>query len=203
MDDDVRQPVRRGRGRRPAAQVRSEVLAAAGKLLLTDGMAAFTFERVAALAGASKVTLYKWWSSPGALALESYFSAVEQTLAFPDTGDIQADLTQQMRAFMWLLAGSTGCVVRELIAHAQTDPVLLAAFREQYSGPRRRLAVERMERARDLGQIRDDVDLQVVVDQLWGAGYHRLLLPDEPLDDDFATALVQNVINGVRPGIGR
>ncbi|MBC8090411.1 MAG: TetR family transcriptional regulator, partial [Pseudonocardia sp.] len=79
MDDDVRQPVRRGRGRRPAAQVRSEVLAAAGKLLLTDGMAAFTFERVAALAGASKVTLYKWWSSPGALALESYFSAVEQT----------------------------------------------------------------------------------------------------------------------------
>ena len=63
--------VRRGRGRRPAAQVRAEVLAAAGELLLDVGMGAFTFERVATLSGASKVTLYKWWPSKGALALEA------------------------------------------------------------------------------------------------------------------------------------
>jgi AcrR family transcriptional regulator len=63
-------PARRGRGRRPAAQVRAEVLDAAGALLLEEGMAAFTMERVAARSGASKVTLYKWWPSKGALALD-------------------------------------------------------------------------------------------------------------------------------------
>ena len=40
---------------------------------------------------------------------------------------------------------------------------------------------------------------EVVVDQLWGAGYHRLLIPDQPLNDEFARALVQNLMHGLRP----
>ncbi len=190
---------RRGRGRRPAAEVRSDVLEAAGKLLFEEGMGAFGFERVAALAGASKVTLYKWWPSKGALALEAYFHAVEQTLAFADTGDIEADLTVQVRSFIALLAGRAGRVIGELIGQAQTDPELASAFRERYSGPRRALAVEVLSRARDRGQIRDDVDPEVVIDQLWGAGYHRLLIPDQPLTEEFASALVRNVMAGLRP----
>jgi hypothetical protein len=43
----------------------------------------------------------------------------------------------------------------------------------------------------------------VVIDQLWGAGYHRLLIPDQPLDDDFAAALVRNVMAGIRMDSGR
>lgn len=190
---------RRGRGRRPAAEVRSDVLEAAGKLLFEEGMGGFGFERVATLAGASKVTLYKWWPSKGALALEAYFHAVEQTLAFPDTGDIEADLTAQVRSFIALLAGRAGRVIGELIGQAQTDPELASAFRERYSGPRRALAVEVLSRARERGQIRDDVDPEVVIDQLWGAGYHRLLIPDQPLTEEFATALVRNVMAGLRP----
>lgn len=192
---------RRGRGRRPAAEVRSEVLDAAGKLLFEEGMGAFGFERVAALAGASKVTLYKWWPSKGALALEAYFHAVEQQLEFPDTGDIEADLTAQVRSFIALLAGRAGRVVAELIGQAQTDPELAAAFRERYSSPRRALAVGVLGRARERGQIRDDVDLEVVVDQLWGAGYHRLLIPDQPLTEEFATTLVRNLMAGLRPSM--
>ena len=37
------QTPRRGRGRRPADEVRGEVLAAAGELLLAEGMGGFTF----------------------------------------------------------------------------------------------------------------------------------------------------------------
>ena len=37
-----------------------------------------------------------------------------------------------------------------------------------------------------------------MVDQLWGACYHRLLLPDQPLTDEFADALVANLFDGVR-----
>jgi AcrR family transcriptional regulator len=190
---------RRGRGRRPAAEVRSDVLEAAGKLLFEEGMGGFGFERVATLAGASKVTLYKWWPSKGALALEAYFHAVEQTLAFPDTGEIEADLTAQVRSFIALLAGPAGRVIGELIGQAQTDPELASAFRERYSGPRRALAVEVLSRARERGQIRDEVDPEVVIDQLWGAGYHRLLIPDQPLTEEFASSLVRNVMAGLRP----
>ncbi|MDP9844691.1 TetR/AcrR family transcriptional regulator [Streptosporangium lutulentum] len=193
------EPARRGRGRRPADEVRREVLRAAGELLLAEGMASFTIEKVAALAGASRVTLHKWWPSKGALALDGYFSVVGPTLAFPDTGDLAADLTAQLRAFVHLMIDTqAGRVMPELIGQGQTDPELMAAFRERYSAPRRALAVEILERAGRRGELREGLDLEVVVDQLWGACYHRLLIPDLPLTDEFAEALVRNLLNGIR-----
>jgi AcrR family transcriptional regulator len=193
------QPIRRGRGRRPAAEVREQVLAAAGELLLTEGMAGFTIEKVAAKAGASRMTIYKWWPSRGALALDGYASRVRTVLEFPDTGDIEADLTTQVLAFTRLITETgAGKVIAELIGAAQTDPELASAFREHYSAPRRVLAVTAMNKAIERGQLRDDVDPEVVVDQLWGACYNRLLVPDQPITDDFAKALVRNLMLGVR-----
>ena len=63
-------------------------------------MGAFTIEKVARRSGASKMTIYKWWPSKGALALDGYFHKVEPQLAFPDTGDIEADLRTQLHAFV-------------------------------------------------------------------------------------------------------
>jgi AcrR family transcriptional regulator len=190
---------RRGRGRRPSAEVRQDILLAAGRLLLAEGMAGFTIERVADLAGASKMTIYKGWPSKGALALDGYFTAMEPALAFPDTGDIRADLTTQLHTFVGALRDTpAGRVIAELIGQAQVDPDLAAAYRERYSGPRRALAVTALRRAQDRGQLRPDVDPEAVVDQLWGACYHRLLLPDQPLTAEFADALVANLFDGVR-----
>ena len=114
--------------------------------------------RVARLAGVSKSTVYKWWPSKGALALDGYFRAVEPALAFPDTGDIRADLISQLR-----------------------------------------LACERMEKAQHDGQIRPEVDVRVLVDQLGGAAYHRILIPDEPVTAEFVVALVTNLMDGIAP----
>jgi AcrR family transcriptional regulator len=195
-------PARR-RGRRPADEVRADVFRVVGEVLLKEGMADLTFERVARLSGVSKTTLYKWWPSKGALALDGYFHAVEQTLAFEDTGDIRADLTSQLRAFARIMTRTpAGRVVTELIGQSQTDDELATAFRSLYSSERRRLAAERLARAREQGQIRPDIDVQVLVDQLWGAVYHRLLIPDEPVTDDFVVALVTNLLDGITPPHG-
>ncbi|MER5577322.1 TetR/AcrR family transcriptional regulator [Streptomyces massasporeus] len=190
----------RGRGRRPADEVRADVFRVVGEVLLEEGIADLTFERVARLSGVSKTTLYKWWPSKGALALDGYFHAVEETLAFEDTGDVRADLTRQLRAFAHIMTGTpAGRVVTELIGQSQTDEDLATAFRSLYSSERRRLAGERLLRAKEQGQIRDDVDVQILVDQLWGAVYHRMLVPDEPVTDDFVVALVSNLIDGITP----
>ncbi|WP_405015271.1 helix-turn-helix domain-containing protein [Kitasatospora sp. NBC_01539] len=82
-EQDEAPKVRRGRGRRPAAEVRADALDAAGALLLDRGMAQFTIEAVADTAGVSRTTIYKWWPSKGALALDGYFHAVESALTFP------------------------------------------------------------------------------------------------------------------------
>jgi AcrR family transcriptional regulator len=191
-------PPRRGRGRRPAAEVRSEVLEAAAELLFAEGMAAFTIEKVANRSGASKMTIYKWWPSKGALALDGYFHKVEPQLAFPDTGDIEADLRAQLHAFLRVICDSAaGRVIAELIGQAQSDPELKAAYLQRYSSPRRALAFAAMEKAKERGQLRAGLDAETVVDQLWGACYHRLLLPDRPLTHEFVDALVDNLFGGI------
>ena len=189
---------RRGRGRRPSFEVRNEVLEAAAELLFAEGMGAFTIEKVANRSGASKMTIYKWWPSKGALALDGYFHKVEPQLAFPDTGDIAADLRAQLHAFHGVIRdGPAGRVIAELIGQAQSDPELKAAYLQRYSSPRRALAVASMEKAKERGQLRADLDPETVVDQLWGACYHRLLLPDQPLTDQFVDALVDNLFGGI------
>ena len=188
-----------GRGRRPSEQVRKEILDAAGRLLLAEGMAGFSIERVAAVAGASKVTIYKWWPSKGTLALEGYSSAVDDRLSVPDTGDIEADLTTQLLTYVQLLRDTpAGRVIAELIGEAQTDPVLAAAIRRSYSGPRRAVGLAALRTAQERGQIPADADPEVLVDQLWGSCVYRLVMGDQPLTDAFARSLVRNLLRGVR-----
>jgi len=191
---------RRGRGRRPADEVRAEILEAAGELLFDEGMSAFTIDKVAARSGASKMTIYKWWPSKGALALDGYFHRVEDQLQFPDSGDVEADLRAQLHAFLAVIDDSpAGAVIAELIGQAQSDPDLKAAFLQRYSAPRRALAVATMETAKQRGQLQADLDPETVVDQLWGACYHRLLIPDQPLTSAFVDALVDNLFGGIAP----
>ncbi|MGN9909929.1 TetR/AcrR family transcriptional regulator C-terminal ligand-binding domain-containing protein [Phytohabitans sp. LJ34] len=191
---------RRGRGRRPAAEVRTAVLAAAGRILLRDGMRAVTFDRVATEAGASKMTLYKWWPSPGALAAEAYFAQSRDALDFPDTGDLRADLITQISAFVRLLKdGGAEKPVSELIGAAQMDPDLAQAWSESYALPRRELARTRLRSAQRQGQLRDDADLDIIVDQLWGACYHRMLVLKAPFDESIVVRLVDHALYGAAP----
>ena len=156
-----------------------------------------TFDRVASAAGVSKMTVYKWWPSPGALAAEAFFARSEPVLAFRDTGDVRHDVSEQLHAFVHLLTDDgAGRVLRELIGSAQTDPDLSAALSANYTRPRRALAVDLFRNARQRGQLRADVDLDLLVDQLWGACYNRLLIPDGPLDQAYADALIDNVLVG-------
>jgi AcrR family transcriptional regulator len=192
-------PIRRGRGRRPAPEVRAGVLAAAGRILLRDGLAAVTFDRVAAEAGSSRMTLYKWWPSPGALAAEAYFTESEAALSFHDTGDIRADLIAQLEAFVrWLLDDGAAAPVSQLIGAAQADPDVARAWAQEYARPRRDLACDRLRAAQRDGQISPDADVEIVVDQLWGAVYHRLLVLKTPFD----VALVARIVDQALRGIG-
>lgn len=185
-----------GRGRRRAQDVRRATLAAAAELLLAEGVHALTFSKVAARAGVSKMTLYKWWPSPGALAFDAYFDTLRDALAFPDTGDVRRDLTAQLHSFIAVLHRN-GPVVAGIVGAAQGDRDLAAALSEHYVTHRRRLAVERLTHAQQAGQIRAEVDLETIVDQLWGAVYHRLLMPAQPLTAEFADRLVANLFDGV------
>jgi len=189
---------RRGRGRRPIEEVRADVMELVSRVMIDEGLGALTVERVSRESGVSRTTIYKVWPSVGALALDGFFHAVEPQLAFPDTGDIRADLTVQLHHFVEVMTATpAGRILRELVGRAQTDPELSAEFRRLYSSERRRLAVSRLRAAQEAGQLRADLDLESVVDQLWGAVYNRLLTPDQPVTELFTDTLVDNLFRGI------
>ena len=143
---------------------------------------------------------YKWWPSPGALAAEAYFAHSRQTLDFPNTGDIRADLITQLRSFVrWLKEEGAEKAVSELIGAAQLDPSVALAWSQSYALPRRELARQRLQIAQQQGQLREDADLHIIVDQLWGACYHRLLVLRVPFDDSIVERLVDQALYGAAP----
>lgn len=192
------------RGRRPAAEVRRTVLDAAVRLLYEESLRAVTFERVAAAAGASKVTLYKWWSSPAVLAFEAYHADVRPDLSFPDTGDFICDLRTQLHGFVRTLmerpvrgGRNRGQVVAEMVGAAQGDETLARAFHEYYTRPRRQLTMDMFEIAASRGQIPAHMNLMSLADQLWGACYHKVMLFGEPLDNGYVDTLINNLFGPV------
>ncbi|WP_307130733.1 TetR-like C-terminal domain-containing protein [Streptomyces aurantiacus] len=110
------------------------------------------------------------------------------------------NLITQLSAFIrWLTDEGAAKPVSELVGAAQLDPDLAHAWSQSYAQPRRELARVRMRTAQEQGQLRHDADLDIIVDQLWGACYHRLLVLRVPFDDTLAERLVDQALYGATP----
>ena len=186
-------------GRPRSERARLAVLEAAGDLLVEGGLAAATIEAIAARAGVSKVTIYKWWPSRGSVAIDAYFHRYRATSDFDDSGDLAADLTGQIRLMIDAFRGRAGAVMAELIGQAQSDPALADTLRSQWLEPRRNATAAVLRRAVDRGDLRPDIDIPVVMDALYAPIYYRLMFHHEPLDDDLAASLVRTTLDGIAP----
>jgi AcrR family transcriptional regulator len=195
-DTKANPEVKRGRPRQ--LSVRDAVLAGAGQLLLQAGIKGFSIEGVARLSGASKVTIYKWWPSKGALALDGFYTLVSPSIDTTLTGDVEQDLVTQVSAVLALFRDTAiGPILAGLISEAQRDPELAAAIRERWLEPRRRCGVTILEAAQAAGHVRPDLDPTTVLDQIYGPIYLRLLVGHAPLTDDLAATLVRTILSGV------
>ncbi|EGD43205.1 transcriptional regulator, TetR family protein [Nocardioidaceae bacterium Broad-1] len=115
----------RRRGAVRSEEARIAVLGATGRLFATEGYDHLTIEGIAAEAGVSKQTIYRWWSSKSAVVADAL---IEDKLlpdhpVVPDTGDIRADLIAWMQSLIDLVAqpGNDG-LVRSLVAAACENP---------------------------------------------------------------------------------
>jgi AcrR family transcriptional regulator len=186
-------------GRPRSERARVAILAAAADLLVEGGLHAATIEAIAARAGVSKVTIYKWWPTRGAVAIDSYFHRYGQTIHFEDTGDLTTDLVTQMRVLIGAFRGRAGAVMAELVGHAQADPNLAETLRSGWLKPRRDATTAVLQRAIDRGDIDAQIDIPAVLDQLYAPLYYRLIMAHEPRTDDLAETLVRTVLDGIRP----
>jgi AcrR family transcriptional regulator len=175
------------------------ILKAAAELLQEKGYGALCIEAIAARAGVGKQTIYRWWSSKAAVIMEAYASQAAPNVPTPDTGSVKKDLCQILRQLFTVLTKTTaGAAVTGLIAEAQTDPNIAQAFREQFLESRTEATRRILERGIARGELRPDLNLELVIDAIYGPVWYRLLLKHAPLDDGFAEELVNLVMVGMR-----
>src|SRR3954464_6055011 len=165
----------RGRGRPRSEVSRQRILEAALETLEISGFTCSTTDSIAERAGASKATIYRWWPSKASLLAEALREAVAHEVPFPETGDLAIDIELQLQNFIALLNGRLGRALKAFVGAAQSDPEVAAAFLEEWVKPRRKEARTVLERYQTQGQIDPEVDLDLVLDLLYGPMYFRLL----------------------------
>ena len=90
-----------------------------------------------------------------------------------------------------------GRMLTGLIAEAQHDPGLRAAWRDRVLEPLRTQHRIMLDRAVARGEIPATVDREVVLDLFFGAAQHRLLLGHLPLTDNFVREVVDVILDGI------
>jgi AcrR family transcriptional regulator len=188
----------RGRPRSPEAD--RAILAATLNLLAERGLAAMSIEEIAARAGVGKATIYRRWSSKGLLALDAFVTSFREQQPQPDTGTLRGDLIAALTSWVRAVTEtSMGPMLTGLIAEAQHDQELRAAWRDRVIEPLRVQHRIMLDRAIARGEIPASTDQDVVLDLFFGVAQHRLLLGHHPLDDEFIHKVVDVLLDGIRP----
>lgn len=191
-------------GKRPPGRPRSEqarqaILRTTLKILGKNGFSDFKIEEVAARASVGKATVYRWWPNKAALIADAFASSTTRKLRFPDTGSVYTDMSQQMRQLIKVFRSRRGRIVSAILAAGQSDKDLIEAFRERFLWPRRREAYATLRRGIQRGELRRDLDPDLLLDSLYGPIYMRFLIQHDRLTPEFVDRLCALVLAGVRP----
>lgn len=190
-------PRRRGRPRSEKAQ--QAIRDAATAMLIEHGLDAVSMDELADLAGVSKATVYRWWPSKHALALEVL--AVDWGAIRPaprDTGTLRGDLRSILRPWVKVLPSRPyGAVIAALLAEAHMNPEFRALWRARFVDERRIPGRAALARAKERGEIPNGTDAELVLDLLYGAIYHRLLHGRGPMNDRVVNAAIDIVLAGI------
>ena len=175
----------------------SAILQATLELIAERGVHAFRTEDVAARAGVGKGAIYRRHPSKDALVMASVAALVHQEIVVPDTGSTHADLLALMREAVKLYRGSLPARLMPNLVSAMADrPELARVVREGFLIRRRLALTEVLRRGVERGDLRADVDLELLLDVLGGPLFYRLLITGGPIDGQLAEGVTELILRG-------
>ena len=192
---------RRDAGRPRGKPVEDAILAATLDELARHGLAGLSVARVAAAAAVNKTTVYRRWPTREALVAGALEAALRETAdELTDTGSLRGDLHRMLQ----LVALRLGSAQGRALAHAAMSDDAAAAIGALALDPSVRpqpAALALVERAVARGEwdpARHRPD--AVLGALMGGVMHRVLMERQPVDPDWAEAVVDVVVRGLAAG---
>ncbi|MGW0669103.1 TetR/AcrR family transcriptional regulator [Streptomyces sp. NPDC002746] len=177
---------------------RRATLEAALDLCTERGYGRVTVEAIAARAGVSKKTIYRWWPSKSAVLLEAFTEALVQAAPSADTDDIAADLRTHVNGAVGVLSVPPfGPAYAGILSELHHDDELAETVRTQLIEPRFEEVVVRLRVAQERGQIPPGADLRLAVEMLYGPVYYRHVLRKPMQDPEAVALLVDHVLRSM------
>jgi AcrR family transcriptional regulator len=180
-------------GRPRSEESRRAILDTTLRLTMRDGYQALTIKAVAQDAGVGRQTIYRWWPTKAALALEAIRELAERVARPEPTGDAERDLRALLRA-SFRLAPSVGSAISGMMAEAQHDPEFAEVLQRGLLAPRREIVREILAAGQRDGQLGREASLDLAVDLVWGTMWYRTLSGHAPVDESLAEELSEAVV---------
>jgi AcrR family transcriptional regulator len=187
-----------GIGRPRDPRIDDAVLEATVDVLSQVGYAQLTMEAVARHARRTKPSIYRRWSNRQELVLAALIRRLDPgTLRPPDSGCVVCDLAEGVGVFVTAYRRMPPGALAALLAEC-TGPDR-TAFMAKLFEPPRTLVGTVVDRARARGDLRDDLDRDLVVDLLGSLVYYRALFNHAPTDAETA---VKTLLRGMAADYG-
>jgi AcrR family transcriptional regulator len=188
------------RGRPRSQHAQDAILKATAAMMREVGYANLSIEGIAARAGVGKQTIYRWWPSKGAVAVDAFLSEFVPPARWVDTGDFRADLAAQLRRVVATLASPAfGPHWAALSCAALHDAAVNEGFRERAMAPSREAHRALIARAQAAGDVRADIDVDIAIDIMYAVIWMRLLVGPMTLANLDADALAEVVLRAIGP----
>jgi AcrR family transcriptional regulator len=190
---------------RRSERSRRAILDATYELLDEVGYRSLTVEAIAARAKVGKQTIYRWWGSKTAVVLEVFLERSRPAVP-PDGRTLGVTLRRRAERFVETFYRTPlGRNLGVLLGEAQSDDELREALVEQWFRPRREPIRKLLLQAQDRGEVKKDIDVDSIVDALYGPLYYRTVFAHAPVTKRFINEIVNTVLSGItcpRPATG-
>lgn len=194
IDTEDKPKKRRPGGR--SQQVKLAVFAAAEEILFREGYSGFRIADVALKADVNETSIYRRWGSKEGLLLEMLTQRAEQTMPIPDLGSLRADLLAFVRDTLATAQTPLGTALIQ-IGLLSTQRPDLVPYRKLYWERRSVVMSVIFERAAARHEIQGPYDPTFLMEFTSGPILARLLISGEPLTEDFAVVIVDNLLRAV------
>ncbi|KQP64224.1 MULTISPECIES: TetR/AcrR family transcriptional regulator [unclassified Nocardioides] len=171
-----------------------EILDATLELLSEVGYDRLTMDAVATRAKASKATLYRRWGGGKVALVIDALKAAKQQPDLPDTGSLREDLRATFCGMGGLTDGETVSHFTSILTAISVDPEFATAFRRDVLEAKIAGSRTIWERARARGELREDIDLELIEPALAGIVMHRVFLLGRAPDADTITRVIDQII---------
>jgi AcrR family transcriptional regulator len=194
---------RRGPGRPPSNRSHDAIMKSVAKLLRTKGIQGLTVDAVVADAKVSKATVYRLWESKEAVAIDAILRILNTEIVTPDTGSTKEDFRSLMTQFSEVLhQGGLGYTYMSLLIGAQQDNRIEDIHRRLFY-ERRNVFYGIVDKGIARGELKSNVDRDLVSDMLFGPIMLRLITGVKRIDRQMIESVLETVYGGisVRPRI--